>query len=60
MPLEEVAFLGGRHTVGVVEGDVWEWTFVVLTVASVEEMREVTFAEFLQTKGFGEGGERKR
>ena len=58
MPLFQGLLAFGRHGFGhvVIEGR--DGSHVVLMLGDIELVREVTFAEFCQSKGFGKGGQR--
>ena len=47
-----------RHGLGHITGLFRNLSHIVLILRSVEKMREVTFLEFGEAKGFGKGRER--
>ena len=57
VPPFELGFLFGRHAVGVVRVMRWHGSFVVLSLGSVEFVREESLTQFLDAEGGEKAGE---
>ena len=60
VPPFELGFLFGRHAVGVVRVTRWHGSFVVLSLDSVEFVREESLTQFLDAESGGKTGEGER